>query len=190
VKTTTRSDLVPLDWFPNEIAALAAAAALESAGVDCVVEREDAGVFSLPAPTRIFVAPQALTAAREILQDLQKGHTERSRQDRVRAWRDVSPETIACGLHEICKRRRRGWVLFFAFPVYASVALAAVGYLVPEEHRVLVWMGFCILYAVAVARATWAECPRCGNPYSSKRGFHSPWNQRCLHCGLPLSGPS
>jgi hypothetical protein len=180
---------VPLDWFPSEPAALAAAASLEAAGIECTVHREDpAGLanFTGLSSARVFVARQDVSAARALIDAVRQD--ERGDHDRkVPSWPDVAPDVIARGLSEIRKRRRTSWILFFGFPVYAFVAFALLRHVVPEDTLLLtVFLPFCIAWVAVGWRAGAAKCPRCGDTYSIKRGFHHSWTQRCLHCGLPL----
>jgi hypothetical protein len=76
-------------------------------------------------------------------------------------------------------RRRRGlvWVL-----MAVVLAMGASGLFLPGRvAAVLVGIATIALTVVRLLAAL-SQCPRCGERYS---GFWE-WEQKCIHCGLPL----
>lgn len=95
-----------------------------------------------------------------------------------------SNESIEAGLRRIRARRRQVLVLFSGFlPIVWLSSLVvisgAVGSIV-----IACYMGLLFFSAVL---SGFSNCPRCGNTFCMS-SWANPFAQRCMNCGLPLSG--
>ena len=106
----------------------------------------------------------------------------------------MSDQDLAAGLARIRRKRAQMWAVFFGYmPVVLLVAYSARALGLYDERIVVsAALGWMALFAVTIARAGWARCPRCGERFSQKmfRGifayWSNPFNRYCLNCKLPL----
>lgn len=63
-----------------------------------------------------------------------------------------------------------GWLLSFVFNDNLAHGIAAFG-----------WMG---LWIIAGQGYVGFRCPRCGNKFFARPGFHNAFSGKCLNCGL------
>jgi hypothetical protein len=106
----------------------------------------------------------------------------------------MSDRDLETGLAAIRRKRAQMWAVLIGYlPMMILVALSTRALGLDDETFVipaaLTWMA---LLALAIVRAGWARCPRCGKRFSQRmvRGLFvyvsNPFNRRCLNCNLAL----
>ncbi len=82
--------------------------------------------------------------------------------------------------------RRRRWFLWGLILVYIPVIWTSLALTRSDRATGWVFAAWLVLVCVAVMRAAFAKCPRCGN-YFHMNGFVPLYLRRCLHCGLHIT---
>jgi hypothetical protein len=99
-------------------------------------------------------------------------------------------------LREIRWRRKRTWVLFFAYLPVCAVAALCFSALGIGEYGVMTFAaGWMVLFLLSGIDVGTSRCPRCGlffhwrqrrfGPFMVPLGSN-PWVRKCMNCGLPL----
>jgi hypothetical protein len=178
-------DYLEFDTFPSEFAAAAAAASLGAAGIDCVVERIDAGAASMtrvPQAARLLVSRGDIMRARAAVEAAAADH-QVAIENSLADWRTIPRDVLDAGRREIRRRRRMVWAVGLSYLPAGVLAFlyspARAGYVIA------VWM---LAFIASAAWAAMARCPGCARTYSVRRRARNPWTQRCMHCELPLRG--
>jgi len=95
-----------------------------------------------------------------------------------------SNESIEAGLRRIRARRRRVLVLFIGFLPIVWLSSLVVSFGTVGGIVIACYMGLLFFSAVL---SGFSNCPRCGNTFCMS-SWANPFAQRCMNCGLPLSG--
>ncbi len=123
--------------------------------------------------------------------------------DRVDAfWMDESAPYLV-QLRELERRRNQFFALWFG--VAASVLVLTFLQIVRKSDGSVFGASFGVffrdafggafrygssiiftgVFAALYLRVRWFPCPRCSNPFMTRRRRLHPWTGKCLHCGLP-----
>jgi len=82
--------------------------------------------------------------------------------------------------------KRLLWALLICWLPFGALAMMTFArWRVVEALGWPVLIGYMAAYGVAGVKAGSFRCPRCGNPFFSRRRVLKPWVDRCAHCGLP-----
>jgi len=184
----TDTEWVELESFSSEAGALVAAASLNAAGIEAIVERFDPagfGTFTWAVPSaRVVVALSDEVAARQMMDSASRDMT----REREEEWARVSPDAIVLGLSAIRKRRRMVWTIWLTYLPVGCLSMV----LLPKIAGYVIGVWF-VAFLVSGQRLQNVRCPRCGHRYVATFQWRNPWTERgvcCAHCKLPLISQS
>jgi len=177
--------------FLTESEARAAAAFLESEGIQCTLARNDpmgaAPVLGFSPGTQLLVSAEYQSRARELLGAVDSGALRALSEseyatESLKDNQPLSQEVIQVGLSRICRRRPDVWIIFLSLPVVGTFAVLSRSDTL-AMYFAFFWM---VLFALASLRVSLSRCPRCGRLFHMRRVGSNPWTPWCLHCKLPL----
>lgn len=87
---------------------------------------------------------------------------------------------IASGLRALRKRR---WFLWGVILIYVPVIWLSLALTGSDRKTGYVFCVWLVFVCIAVFRAAFARCPRCGNTFHM-HGFIPMYLRQCLHCQL------